>query len=48
MELDFCHSLGEITENLGAANDGPMFAYTQPQNVRIFGDFTAGREIDRQ
>jgi hypothetical protein len=35
MELDFCHSLEELTSNLGAARNGPVFAYTQPQNIHI-------------
>ncbi len=35
MELDFCSSLNELTSNLGAAQTGPIFAYTQPQNIHI-------------
>jgi len=35
MDLDFCHSLDELSSNLGAAQNGPVFAYTQPQNIHI-------------
>lgn len=35
MELDFCHTVEEIESNLDAAQNGPMFAYTQPQNIHI-------------
>jgi hypothetical protein len=35
MELDFCHSLNELASDLGAAENGPVFAYTQPQNIHI-------------
>jgi len=34
MELDFCASLKELEGNLGSAS-GPVFAYTQPQNIHI-------------
>jgi hypothetical protein len=35
MELDFCHSLNELASNLDASQNGPVFAYTQPQNIHI-------------
>jgi len=35
MELDFCNSLNELSGDLGVAQNGPVFAYTQPQNVHI-------------
>jgi hypothetical protein len=35
MEIDFCHSLTELASNLEAAKSGPVFAYTQPQNIHI-------------
>lgn len=35
MDLDLCHSLTELSSNLGAARNGPIFAYTQPQNIHI-------------
>jgi arylsulfatase A-like enzyme len=35
MEIDFCHSLTELASNLDAAKNGPVFAYTQPQNIHI-------------
>ena len=35
MELDFCNSVAELESNLDAAQSGPVFAYTQPQNIHI-------------
>ncbi len=35
MNLDLCQSLDELTSDLGAAQNGPVFAYTQPQNIHI-------------
>ena len=35
MELDFCHTVGEIESDLDSTQNGPMFAYTQPQNIHI-------------
>jgi hypothetical protein len=35
MGLDFCRSLEEMEANLEAAKNGPVFAYTQPQNIHI-------------
>ena len=35
MELDFCATLNEIEGNLDATGNGPLFAYTQPQNIHI-------------
>ena len=35
MNLDFCSTLDELSSNLGAAGDGPIFAYTQPQNIHV-------------
>ena len=35
MELDFCNSIAELESNLDAAQSGPVFAYTQPQNIHI-------------
>jgi hypothetical protein len=35
MELDFCNSLTELESDLDATKSGPVFAYTQPQNIHI-------------
>lgn len=35
MDLDFCQSINELTSDLAAAQNGPVFAYTQPQNIHI-------------
>ena len=35
MELDFCNTVAEIESNLDASQNGPLFAYTQPQNIHI-------------
>jgi arylsulfatase A-like enzyme len=35
MELDFCNSLTELESDLDATQKGPVFAYTQPQNIHI-------------
>jgi len=35
MNLDLCQSLNELASNLGSAQNGPVFAYTQPQNIHI-------------
>ncbi len=35
MDLDFCQSVSELSSKLGAARQGPIFAYSQPQNIHI-------------
>lgn len=46
MELDFCHSIGELESDLPSVPPGaPIFAYTQPQNIHISVISRQGRSV---